>query len=535
MAIPLLGPKARFADLNFNPLAGGLLYSYIAGTTTPLSTYTDASGAVANTNPVVLDANGYANIWLGTGTYKFILTDSLGVQQWSQDNYPGNVANGFGGVVLPVSTNTNIISTYNNSVIIASGTISLNLSPAATSGQGFIFSVYNNGTGVVTIDPSGAELINGQATLTLTAGQSVMVDCDGTQWFGLFSGVVGDGTITNTKISNQSILAHGQCKLSKSGANLLLSPFNGNKIIINNVQYAIPASGPTLAVPTLITLTSRTRTTNVATLTTSATHGRVVGDLVKIKLVGGTGYNTDIYVPITAVTTNTFSYANTGANEVPTADTTGRYDYLNYISVYNNAGVLTLQANSYGTGHTQDTNGVEIITGTPAQTLVGMASVFYNGTTWIWQDVAAQRLVRSWFNRTVGHGNAFFTTNRTTASTSYSEINTEIRNEFMTWSDERVQFNFSTSVANTNGTNTMSVTIAIDSTTVGQDVTGYNQIQGAAADTNILKNSSCSFAISALTEGYHFATALGTSTAGTSTYIGSATPGNRSSLSSLIV
>jgi len=186
MAVPLLGPKARFADLNFNPLSGGLLYSYVAGTSTPLPTYTDASGTVPNTNPVVLDSSGYANIWLGSGTYKFILTDSLGVQQWSQDNYPGSLAQGFGGTVLPISANTNITSTYNNSVIIASGTISLNLQPAATAGQGFVFSVYNNGVGVITIDPSGAETINGAATLTLSAGESVLVDCSGTAWFGLF-------------------------------------------------------------------------------------------------------------------------------------------------------------------------------------------------------------------------------------------------------------------------------------------------------------------------------------------------------------
>lgn len=41
----------------------------------------------------------------------------------------------------------------------------------------------------------------------------------------------------------------GQCRLAKSGANLVLSPFNGNKLVINGVAYAIPAAGVSLAAP----------------------------------------------------------------------------------------------------------------------------------------------------------------------------------------------------------------------------------------------------------------------------------------------
>lgn len=41
---------------------------------------------------------------------------------------------------------------------------------------------------------------------------------------------------------------HGQCRLTKSGANLLLSPFSGNKIIINSVLQVIPDAGVTLAI-----------------------------------------------------------------------------------------------------------------------------------------------------------------------------------------------------------------------------------------------------------------------------------------------
>lgn len=186
MAVPLLGPKARFLDANASPLSGGKVQTYIAGTTTPKATYTTSAGTVANANPVILDSQGYANIWLGTGDYKIVLLDSNDVVQWTVDNYAGDTAQGFAGAVFPISTNTNITDSYNQGVLICTNTISLNLMPAATSGAGFLLAIYNYGTGVVTIDPNASETINGASTLVLPAGGSVMVVCDGTQWYGLY-------------------------------------------------------------------------------------------------------------------------------------------------------------------------------------------------------------------------------------------------------------------------------------------------------------------------------------------------------------
>lgn len=68
--------RQKFTDANGNPLAGGKVYSYQAGTTTPLSTYTDYGGGTANANPVILDSNGEADIWIGSAGYKFVITDS---------------------------------------------------------------------------------------------------------------------------------------------------------------------------------------------------------------------------------------------------------------------------------------------------------------------------------------------------------------------------------------------------------------------------------------------------------------------------
>lgn len=78
--------KMQFTDITGAPLVGGLLYTYAAGTTTPLATYTDSSGNSANSNPVVLDARGEANIWLGANTYKFTLKDADDNLIWTVDN-----------------------------------------------------------------------------------------------------------------------------------------------------------------------------------------------------------------------------------------------------------------------------------------------------------------------------------------------------------------------------------------------------------------------------------------------------------------
>lgn len=88
-------PKFRFftagsATQPVQPLVGGKVYFYEAGTTTPKDTYTSSTGLVKNTNPVILNARGEADIWLGTGLYKMVVTDADDVQQGGAvDNISG--------------------------------------------------------------------------------------------------------------------------------------------------------------------------------------------------------------------------------------------------------------------------------------------------------------------------------------------------------------------------------------------------------------------------------------------------------------
>jgi microcystin-dependent protein len=95
MASVLLSPFGigqQFFDDNGVPLAGGLIYTYQAGSSTPLVTYTTNGGTIANANPIVLDAAGRVpqEIWLLTGfSYKFVLQNADAVLIQTLDNiYP---------------------------------------------------------------------------------------------------------------------------------------------------------------------------------------------------------------------------------------------------------------------------------------------------------------------------------------------------------------------------------------------------------------------------------------------------------------
>jgi hypothetical protein len=91
---PVGGVAAQFFDNAGNVLTGGKLQTYLAGTTTPQPAYTTASGSVAWSNPIILDAagrvSGSGEIWLTDGIlYKFILRDSNDVLIATYDNING--------------------------------------------------------------------------------------------------------------------------------------------------------------------------------------------------------------------------------------------------------------------------------------------------------------------------------------------------------------------------------------------------------------------------------------------------------------
>lgn len=210
---PLAGAGWQFFDDNGDPLTGGLIYTYAAGTTTPLTTFTDSTGATPNTNPIVLDSAGRvtAQVFLTTGSsYKFVLQTSASVTIWTKDNIDG----------IPESSITSL--RLNGST---SGYVDLQTVPVA--GANTI--TFPAATGTVLLDPNTAftgtstfETISATKDIsgrTLNASGSITVGSylygSGTGQFKIPEGTTaqragsftGIGSITATTLSLSSVSA----------------------------------------------------------------------------------------------------------------------------------------------------------------------------------------------------------------------------------------------------------------------------------------------------------------------------------------
>lgn len=84
--------KQQYFTAGGIPLVGGKVYTYAAGTTTPLATYTTAAAGTPNANPVILDSRGEASIFFSAANYKIVVKDSLDSTIWTQDNLAGDQA-----------------------------------------------------------------------------------------------------------------------------------------------------------------------------------------------------------------------------------------------------------------------------------------------------------------------------------------------------------------------------------------------------------------------------------------------------------
>ena len=121
---PMVGVAAQFFTNTGVVLTGGKLYSYAAGTTTLLATYTTSAGNIARTNPIILDSAGRVSdggeIWLTSSQYKFVLKDSNDVLIATWDSVWGIGAAGGTAVQIPVIFNST--GTGSNTTFALGGT-----------------------------------------------------------------------------------------------------------------------------------------------------------------------------------------------------------------------------------------------------------------------------------------------------------------------------------------------------------------------------------------------------------------------------
>ena len=152
-------PAQWFTAAGDAVLAGGRLYFYEAGTTTPKPVYADYQMTTPLVNPVVLDAAGKATIFLGDGGYKVVLTDEFGAQIGSPvDGVFGNVGAMAGGTVQTgVATFADLRNLPNPGAVV-----SVIVAGALAQGDG--------GGGLFTFDPEISTADDGGIIIAPTFG-----------------------------------------------------------------------------------------------------------------------------------------------------------------------------------------------------------------------------------------------------------------------------------------------------------------------------------------------------------------------------
>jgi len=222
------GVGQQFFDNNGVPLSGGLIYSYLAGTTTQVATYTNSSGTVAQSNPIVLDSSGKVpsgEIWVAPNQlYKYVVKTSSDTLLNTYDNIPAITS--IGDLTSPILTplmfgakgdgTTNDTAAMNSMFAAAAGKtidgLSLSykvvpdtiIDPYATAGVGYglnkkWFCVYNcniiqniNIIGDTTFGaPSAPYFLGKQCEVT---SFRITGDCRFSSWYTAYTGVTVSGT-----------------------------------------------------------------------------------------------------------------------------------------------------------------------------------------------------------------------------------------------------------------------------------------------------------------------------------------------------
>lgn len=115
---------------NGKPAAGAKIYTYESGTNVLKATYQDAYGTAANTNPIILNAYGRAQIF-GSGAY--------GIEVFDADN--STILNRINGIVFSDAStggngNITVLANYNAARVLTSSPSQVYIQGRSTAGDG---------------------------------------------------------------------------------------------------------------------------------------------------------------------------------------------------------------------------------------------------------------------------------------------------------------------------------------------------------------------------------------------------------------
>ncbi|CAB4164194.1 hypothetical protein UFOVP830_8 [uncultured Caudovirales phage] len=275
------GAGWQFFDNNGTILSGGKLYTYSAGTTSPLATYTSSTAVTLNPNPIILDSAGRvpAEVWVNSSSIaKFVLKDSTDVLIGTWDNIPSlvsslNLTGVNNGVVYfnsvgTFSSGSNLTFDGTNLGVAGAATVGTNLNVAGTS------ALTGNTTVGGTLNVTGATTLSG----------ALNVDGDVTGTMNVIGTLTTSGTTT---LATGSTLTASPAT-SDNTKKIASTEFVVNKSLGANQSYAVQIAGVDI-----ISGTTYTNTTSKAIVITfsagspSATT-TIVGTVNSVNVVSAT-------------------------------------------------------------------------------------------------------------------------------------------------------------------------------------------------------------------------------------------------------
>lgn len=234
-------PKFSFSA-NGVPMVGGTVDTYIAGSTTPTTTWQDSALTIANTNPITLDARGECVLWLDPAVvYKFVLKSSPangGVVQWTQDNIsnPAALANTL-RADLSASSGASLVKVIQSGIGAVAITLQDDARTILKSSQ------FSN------IDPTGATdssvgiatalaalRVMGGGELRLGRGVFLLNGIAGAD--GILNGILVPYLSSNSFDARVQIVGDGKATILKAGSNtMIIARLSDSHSGIENVTF----------------------------------------------------------------------------------------------------------------------------------------------------------------------------------------------------------------------------------------------------------------------------------------------------------
>jgi hypothetical protein len=254
---PVGGVAAQFFTNTGAVLTGGKIYTYLAGTTTPATTYTSSQGTTAHANPIVLDAAGRVpsgEIWLTDGiNYKFVLKDSNDVLIATYDNISGINSN----FLAFVNQQQIITATANQTVF----NLSISYQPGTNSLSVFVDGVNQYGPGA-----QYAYTETDSDTVTFVSGLHVGAEVKFTTTQQQSAGAIDSSQVTYDPPYANSVATNVEAKLAQYVSVIDFGADKTGSIDSSAAFTAAIATGSPVYVPPGTYLCNITITTSGATL-----------------------------------------------------------------------------------------------------------------------------------------------------------------------------------------------------------------------------------------------------------------------------